>query len=79
MDSYLDMMESIVYAEKIQGLDGQTYHALNIIKQLNEMATEMSLIRPILGLNQQLPNSKENQLAFIRKFEKYFTRKSWNF
>ena len=29
----------------------------------------MSLIRPNLGLNQQLPNSKENQLSFIKKFE----------
>jgi len=29
----------------------------------------MSLIRPNLSLNQQLPNSKENQLSFIKKFE----------
>jgi len=33
------------------------------------MANEMSTIRPILSLNQQLPNSKETQLSFIRKFE----------
>jgi len=50
-------------------LDGNQYYPLNIIEQLNNVAHEMSLIRPILGLNQQLPNSKENQLAFVRRFE----------
>ena len=48
---------------------GQRHNTLKIIQQLNEFANEMALIRPNLTLNQQLPNSKENQLSFIKKFE----------
>lgn len=75
IDTYLDMREQIIYGEKIRGLDGKQYYPLNIIEQLNEVAHEMSLIRPILGLNQQLPNSKENQLAFVRRFENILQEK----
>ena len=75
VDAYLDMREQIIYGEKIRGLDGNQYYPLNIIEQLNNVAQEMSLIRPILGLNQQLPNSKENQLAFVRRFENVLQEK----
>lgn len=69
LETYLDVVEQIQFDEGFEGLDGQHYNSLPIIKQLNQFAHEMSLIRPNLGLNQQLPNSKEKQINFVKKFE----------
>lgn len=69
LEAYLDVVEQIQFDEGFEGLDGQHYNSLPIIKQLNQFAHEMSLIRPNLGLNQQLPNSKEKQINFVKKFE----------
>lgn len=69
LEAYLDVVEQIQFDEGFEGPDGQHYNSLPIIKQLNQFAHEMSLIRPNLGLNQQLPNSKEKQINFVKKFE----------
>ena len=69
LESYLDTIEQIQFDEGFEGQDGNHYYPLQIIRQLDQFASEMSLIRPNLGLNQQLPNSKENQINFIKKFE----------
>lgn len=69
LESYLDTIEQIQFDEGFEGQDGNRYYPLQIIRQLDQFASEMSLIRPNLGLNQQLPNSKENQINFIKKFE----------
>lgn len=69
LEAYIDIIEQIQMDEGFDGIDGEHYYSLGIIRQLNQFAHEMSLIRPNLGLNQQLPNSKENQINFIKKFE----------
>lgn len=69
LESYLDTIEEIQFDEKFEGVDGAYYYPLQVIRQLNQFASEMSLIRPNLTLNQQLPNSKENQINFVKKFE----------
>ena len=69
IENWLDTLEQVQLDEGYTDSEGVKYNTLNILETLNEFAQEMSLIRPNLGLNQSLPNSKENQLAFIKKFE----------
>ena len=69
IENWLDTLEQVQMDEGYIDSEGNKYNTLNILEKLNEFASEMSLIRPNLGLNQQLPNSKENQLSFIKKFE----------
>ena len=69
MEYYLDCIEEIQEDKGVIGVDGTWYSSLKVLKELNYFAHEMSLVRPILGLNQQLPNSKEDLLSFINSFE----------
>ena len=69
IENWLDTLEQIQLDEGYTDSEGNKHSTINILSTLNEFASEMSLIRPNLGLNQQLPNSKENQLSFIKKFE----------
>lgn len=69
LENWLDTIEQIQMDEGYTDSEGNKYSTLKMLETLNEFASEMSLIRPNLGLNQQLPNSKENQLSFIKKFE----------
>ena len=69
IENWLDTIEQVQLDEGYTDLEGNKHSTINILSTLNEFASEMSLIRPNLGLNQQLPNSKENQLSFIKKFE----------
>lgn len=69
IENWLDTIEQVQMDEGYTDAEGNKYSTVKILEQLNEFASEMSLIRPNLSLNQQLPNSKENQLSFIKKFE----------
>lgn len=69
IENWLDTIEQVQMDEGYTDVEGNRYSTIKILEQLNEFASEMSLIRPNLSLNQQLPNSKENQLSFIKKFE----------
>ena len=69
IENWLDTIEQVQLDEGYTDSEGNKHSTINILNTLNEFASEMSLIRPNLGLNQQLPNSKENQLSFIKKFE----------
>ena len=69
LENWLNTLEMVQLDQGYVDESGQRHNTLKIIQQLNEFANEMALIRPNLTLNQQLPNSKENQLSFIKKFE----------
>lgn len=50
-------------------INGKSYKAIDVIKQLNQMANEQSRLRPITTLNQQLPNDIPSMMKFLRDFE----------
>lgn len=50
-------------------INGKSYKALDVIKQLNQMANEQSRLRPITTLNQSLPNDIPSMMKFLRDFE----------
>ena len=68
LEIYLNYLETIANEPGIVGENGREYNLLDVITQLNYKAQEMSLLRPLLGLNQQLPNSQEDFLAFVNNF-----------
>lgn len=68
-EAHLNRLERIALDSPTTGTDGNSYNKLKVLSQINQKASEMSLIRPILALNQQLPNSQEDMIAFITKFE----------
>jgi hypothetical protein len=55
---------------------GESYKAINIIKQLSHIANEQSRLRPILGLKQELPNDLASQFKFLRNFESIFAQRA---
>ena len=69
MENYLDVIEQVQLDQPFVNEEGESYRSFKTLKQLSQMSDEMSLIRGLLSLNQQLPNSKENSLAFINKFQ----------
>ena len=68
LEVYLNYLETIANEPGIVGENGREYSLLDVITQLNYKSHEMSLLRPLLGLNQQLPNSQEDFLAFVNNF-----------
>lgn len=50
-------------------ITGKPYKAIEVIKQLNQMANEQSRLRPITTLNQSLPNDIPSMMKFLRDFE----------
>lgn len=50
-------------------INGKPYKAIDVIKQLNQMANEQSRLRPITTLNQALPNDIPSMMKFLRDFE----------
>lgn len=73
-EEYLNYIERITNDSKIEGID-KYYSKYSILTQLSYKAHEMSLLRPLLSLNQQLPNSQEDMLSFINKFEEIILKR----
>ena len=67
-------MERVISDSKVEGAD-KYYSKFRILRELNYKAHEMSLLRPLLSLNQQLPNSQEDLLSFINKFEEILLKR----
>ena len=51
---------------------------LNDIEELSKFSEEMAIARDILKLNQGLPNSSAEQLAWLRKFEQIIQKRANN-
>jgi hypothetical protein len=51
IENWLDTLEQVQLDEGYTDSEGVKYNTLNILETLNEFASEMSLIRPNLGLN----------------------------
>lgn len=60
---------------EITNSDGVKFKAYQVIRQLNLVANEHSRLRPLLGLNQGLPNDIQSQLRFMRNFESIITQR----
>lgn len=56
--------------------DGQKHKVMQVIKKLSHIANEQARLRPILGLNQQLPNDTASQFKFLRNFESIFSQRA---
>lgn len=60
----------------IHPITEESYKAIDIIKQFSHIANEQSRLRPILGLNQELPNDLASQFKFLRNFENIFVQRA---
>lgn len=56
--------------DMIIGQDGKKHVVLYQLKKLAEVAQEQSALRPMLALNQSIPNKVEEQLSFLNNFGK---------
>jgi hypothetical protein len=74
LDEALDWYEdrNLIFneTETIVGPDNEEHNIFRIIQQLHEFSEEMGNLRSGLKLNQGLPNSVEEQMTWIRDFEK---------
>lgn len=68
-------IQKIAKKSKITNDQGEQFLAKDVIRQLNLIANEQSRLRPVLGLNQGLPNDVQSQLKFLRNFESIFTQR----
>lgn len=64
------------YSEIVSPYDGQKYKVIQVIKKLSHIANEQARLRPILGLNQELPNDTASQFKFLRNFESIFSQRA---
>lgn len=56
----------------VSPFNDEQYSAIETIKLLSHIANEQSRLRPILALNQSLPNDLASQFKFLRNFESIF-------
>lgn len=61
-------IQDIVENDLIEGVDGRQHKIINQISRLNEFSQELSVLRPLLALNQGIPNTLIEQLDFESNF-----------
>ena len=59
---------NIIDSDFVIGLDGVKHKILTQIARLDEFSQEMNALRPLLALNQGIPNKMEDQFNFLSNF-----------
>ena len=68
-------MQAISKKSMVKDSQGNEHRASQVIRQLSMIANEQARLRPVLGLNQGLPNDVQSQLKFLRNFESIFSQR----
>ena len=67
--------QNVVDNDLIEGMDGVQHKILTQIARLDEFSQEMSALRPLLALNQGIPNKMEDQFNFLTNFGSIITNR----
>lgn len=67
--------QNVVDNDLIEGTDGAQHKILTQISRLDEFSQEMSALRPLLALNQSIPNKMEDQFNFLTNFGSIITNR----
>jgi len=67
--------QNIVDNDLVEGMDGEQHKILTQIARLDEFSQEMSALRPLLALNQGIPNKMEDQFNFLSNFGSIITKR----
>lgn len=67
--------QNIVDNDLVEGMDGIRHKILTQIARLDEFSQEMSALRPLLALNQGIPNKMEDQFNFLSNFGSIITKR----
>lgn len=67
--------QNIVDNDLVEGMDGAKHKILTQIARLDEFSQEMSALRPLLALNQGIPNKMEDQFNFLSNFGSIITKR----
>ena len=67
--------QNVVDNDLIEGMDGAQHKILTQIARLDEFSQEMSALRPLLALNQGIPNKMEDQFNFLTNFGSIITNR----
>lgn len=67
--------QNVVDNDIKEGYDGEKHKVLTQIARLDEFSQEMSALRPLLALNQGIPNKMEDQFNFLTNFGSIITNR----
>ena len=67
--------QNIIDNDIKEGYDGEKHKVLTQIARLDEFSQEMSALRPLLALNQGIPNKMEDQFNFLTNFGSIITNR----
>ena len=67
--------QNVVDNDIKEGYDGEKHKVLTQIAKLDEFSQEMSALRPLLALNQGIPNKMEDQFNFLTNFGSIITNR----